>query len=240
MARRRRRSGRRRDANPEPGGADSAERALRPQAVVVMGVSGSGKTTIGMRLARHLGFDFVDADRYHPRANIDKMASGVPLTDADRQPWLAALRALIEERAAEGRSLVLGCSALKRSYRQALSGPRQAGDQARGAGPRVTFIYLKGDYDALLARMRRRKGHYMKADMLASQFRDLEEPQDAVIVDVNRSLPAAVRRAIAGLAGRGVTSSPRRGRAGPGDGTDENDSDHEVDIDERTGKEDRP
>ena len=231
-------------------------RASGAQAVVVMGVSGSGKTTIGKRLARQLGFDFADADRYHPKANIDKMAAGEPLTDTDRRPWLAALRALIEERAARGRSLVLGCSALKRSYREVLSGrlpPESVGTDAageaggadddaggepggppaaraarRGSGPRprVTFVYLRGDYDTILARMRRRQGHYMKADMLASQFRDLEEPRNAVTVDVTGSFHAAVRRALAGLAGRGVTPVRPGGggggdSGGPGDGGNE-------------------
>ncbi|MEJ2293012.1 MAG: gluconokinase, partial [Deinococcales bacterium] len=167
-----------------------------PDAVVVMGVSGSGKTTVGKRLASRLGFAFADADAYHPQANIDKMAAGVPLTDEDREPWLGRLRALIEEHAAEGRSLVLACSALKERYRRTLKRAEPAA--------RVQIVYLKGDFDTILARMRRRKGHYMKAGMLQSQFRDLEEPTDAVTVDVDRlGVPASVRRALAGLAARG-------------------------------------
>jgi len=183
-----------------------------------MGVSGSGKTTIGKRLARRLGFEFADADAYHPQANIDKMAAGVPLTDADRRPWLAALRALIEAQAAGGRSLVLGCSALKRSYREALAGERAADGGRAGGGrePRVTFVYLRADYDTILERMERRQGHYMKGGMLESQFRDLEEPQDAVTVDVTGSVAAAVRQALSGLAGRGVTPpAPGRSDAEP-------------------------
>ncbi|MEJ2359662.1 MAG: gluconokinase [Deinococcales bacterium] len=164
---------------------------------MVMGVSGSGKTTVGKRLASRLGFAFADADSYHPQANIDKMAAGVPLTDEDRQPWLERLRALIEKHAAEGRSLVLACSALKESYRRELKRAQPAA--------RVQFVYLEGDFDTILARIRRRKGHYMKANMLQSQFRDLEEPEDAITVDVDRlGVPGSVRRALAGLASRGV------------------------------------
>ncbi len=168
-----------------------------PDAVVVMGVSGAGKTVVGRRLARRLGFAFADADDYHPQANIDKMAAGVPLTDDDRAPWLERLRTLIEEHAADGRSLVLACSALKAAYRQALLAAEPAAQ--------VRFVYLKGDFDTILERMRARRGHYMKASMLESQFRDLEEPADAVTVDVGRhDVPASVRLALAGLAERGV------------------------------------
>jgi gluconokinase len=166
------------------------------EAIVVMGVSGSGKSTIGRRIASRLGFAFADADRYHPEANIAKMAAGVPLTDEDRRPWLERLRGLIEEHAAEGRSLVLACSALKERYRRVLKEAEPAA--------RVHFVYLRGDFDTILTRMRRRKGHYMKASMLESQFRDLEEPEDAVVVGVERSVPASVQRALAGLARRGV------------------------------------
>ncbi len=173
-----------------------------PDAVVVMGVSGSGKTTVGRRLASRLGFDFADADAYHPPENIAKMSRGTPLTDEDRRPWLARLRRLIEERASEGRSLVLACSALKASYRQELE---RAEPMAR-----VHFVYLKGDFDTILDRMRARRGHYMRAAMLESQFRDLEEPADAVTVDVGRlGVAASVRRAVAGLASRGVPPDGR-------------------------------
>jgi len=192
------------------------------EAVVVMGVSGSGKTTIGRRVARKLGFDYADADDYHPDANIAKMRAGVPLDDDDRVPWLAALRHLIEARARGGRSLVIACSALKAGYRRVLDGTTDVAALMSGAGgatprqpaatsgpaPRVTFVYLKGDYQTILARMQRRQGHYMKADMLRSQFRDLEEPQDAVTVDVTSSVSAAIRQALAGLAARGVGRAP--------------------------------
>lgn len=166
-------------------------------AVVVMGVSGSGKSTIGRRLARRLACEFADADDYHPAANVAKMAAGVPLEDADRAPWLERLRDLIAERLSGGSSLVLACSALKASYRSVL--------EAAGS-PRtpVHFVYLRADYDAIFARMRRRRGHFMKADMLASQFRDLEEPDDAVVVDADLDLGRSLRSALAGLAARGV------------------------------------
>ncbi len=181
-----------------------------PDAVVVMGVSGSGKTTIGKRLASRLGFAFADGDAYHPQANIDKMAAGVPLTDEDRRPWLERLRALIEEHASEGRSLVLACSALKADYRRVFTEAEPAA--------RVHFVYLRGDFETLVERMRRRRGHYMKASMLESQFRDLEEPEDAVTVDVGRrSVPASVRQALAGLASRGVRRRGTEGAAAAGE-----------------------
>ena len=174
-----------------------------PDAVIVMGVSGAGKTVVGRRLAHRLGFAFADADDYHPQANIDKMAAGVPLTDDDRGPWLERLRALIVEHAAEGRSVVLACSALKAGYRRTLRGAEPAA--------RVHLLYLKGDYDTILERMRDRRGHYMKASMLQSQFRDLEEPVDAVTIDVtHHDVPASVRLALAGLAERGVQPAPTR------------------------------
>ena len=205
-------------------------------AIVVMGVSGSGKSTIGRRIASRLGFAFADADRYHPEANIAKMAAGVPLTDEDRQPWLERLRRLIEEHAAEGRSLVLACSALKESYRRLLKGAEPAAH--------VHFVYLRGDFDTILTRMRRRKGHYMKASMLQSQFRDLQEPEDAVVVSVEHSVPASVQQALAGLARRGVRGERARaaghGRHTDGKHTDRQSTADRQDTDEehREGKQD--
>src|SRR5580692_2504628 len=140
--------------------------------VIIMGTTGSGKTTIGSLLAKRLGWEFVDADDFHPPANVEKMKHGIPLTDADREPWLKALHDKIVEWIAEGRNVVLACSALKQSYR----------DELR-AGSDVKFVYLKGSYELFSQRVLARKGHFAKQDLLASQFATLEEPTDAIIVD---------------------------------------------------------
>ncbi len=167
--------------------------------VVVMGVSGSGKTTVGRLLADRLGWDFYDADDFHPPANIAKMAAGVPLDDPDRLPWLAALHELIARSVAHQQPGVLACSALKDRYRQAL----QAGDG------RVRLVYLKGDYALIEARMQARAGHYMKPEMLKSQFAALEEPPDALVVSVADSPEAIVETILEGLAaGYGGVSRP--------------------------------
>ena len=142
-----------------------------------MGVAGSGKTTVGELLAQEMGWDFYDADAFHPPENIEKMASGIPLTDADRAPWLAALHDLISTSLKENRPAVLACSALKESYRQTLLEGNEG----------VQIVYLKGSYDLLWSRLSLRKDHYMKPQMLQSQFATLEEPADALRVDV--SLP---------------------------------------------------
>jgi len=140
--------------------------------VIIMGTTGSGKSTIGTLLAKRLGWEFVDADDFHPPANVEKMKRGIPLTDEDREPWLKALHDKIVEWIAEGRNVVLACSALKQSYR----------DQLR-VGPDVKFVYLKGSYELFSQRVLTRKGHFAKQDLLASQFATLEEPTDAIIVD---------------------------------------------------------
>jgi len=157
--------------------------------IVMMGVAGSGKTTVGKLLASQLGWTFADADDYHSAANVEKMRSGVPLTDADRAPWLKALRSLIACWIAETKNAVLACSALKRDYREKLL-----------VSPEVRFVYLKGDRELLEERMRSRHGHFMAERMLASQLAALEEPQDAVVVDVSQSpeeIVAEIRKRMA-------------------------------------------
>lgn len=147
---------------------------MQPTFYIVMGVSGSGKSSLGQALAHRLGWDFYDADDFHPPENVAKMAGGTPLNDEDRAPWLARLRDLIRDCQAEKRPGVLACSALKERYRQVLLSGNE----------NVQIVYLKGSYELIWERMSRRPGHYMKAHMLQSQFEALEEPQNALIVDV--------------------------------------------------------
>jgi gluconokinase len=154
------------------------------RALVVMGVSGSGKTTVGRLLAKRLDWEFADADRYHSPASIAKMATGVPLGDEDREPWLLSLRALIDERLAAGQSLVLACSALKRRYRQVLA----------GTDDRVEFVYLKGSRELIRRRMEERSAHYMKPGMLDSQFEALEEPENALVCEIDAPPDELARR----------------------------------------------
>lgn len=156
--------------------------------VVVMGVSGSGKTTIGFALAAALGCTFLDADVLHPRANVDKMRHGIPLDDADRAPWLAAVHAQLVEAHGQGDTLVVACSALKARYRVVLS-----------EGVPIVWVYLKGSADLIRARMEHRRGHFMKAGMLESQFEALEEPDDAIVVDVAEPVDANIERVLHAL-----------------------------------------
>jgi carbohydrate kinase (thermoresistant glucokinase family) len=161
-----------------------------PTVVMLMGVAGSGKTTIGAKLAAGLGWSFRDADDFHPAANVAKMSSGVPLTDADRAPWLAAIRRHIEESLGRGESGVVTCSALKESYRAA----------AIPAGIGVKLVHLAGDFNLILERMNAREGHFMKPEMLKSQFETLQPPAHALTVNVAQNPDAIVeeiRRALA-------------------------------------------
>ena len=144
--------------------------------VIVMGVVGAGKTTVGQLLAQELGWQFADADDFHPPANIEKIRHGIPLNDDDRGPWLERLREFVLDAEARQCDLVLACSALKRSYRQALR-----------VGPEVRFVYLKGSEDLIVERLRSRHGHFADEQILASQFADLEEPEDAIVVDIAKS-----------------------------------------------------
>jgi gluconokinase len=158
-----------------------------------MGVSGCGKTSVGQALAARLGARFVDADDFHPPANVAKMRAGVPLDDADRAPWLARLNAVMRHAVAKGEPVVLACSALKRRYRDALG--------ERLPGMRV--VHLSGPYELIASRVAARTHRYMPASLLASQFEALEPPRDAVVVDVAGGIDGIVDAALAGLGARG-------------------------------------
>ena len=169
-------------------------------ALIVMGVSGSGKSTVAELLAKRLGWPFMEGDRLHPPANVEKMRQGIPLTDADRAPWLDRIGEELKSSAAEGRSCVLTCSALKRAYR----------DRIRSARPDVRFVYLKGSEALIGARLAARRHEYMPASLLRSQFDTLEEPTPdepgVVTVDVDGSADKEVGAVITAL---GLSPSPR-------------------------------
>lgn len=152
--------------------------------ILIMGVSGSGKTTIGESLASELNWKFKDADEFHPAANIEKMRQGIPLNDDDRRPWLQALRQAIDEALQTNVNLILACSALKAAYRQVLGEPS---DQ-------VKFVYLKGSFELIEQRLQQRQGHYMKANLLLTQFDALKEPTDAIAVEIDQSSSAIVQQ----------------------------------------------
>ena len=154
--------------------------------VIIFGVSGAGKTTVGKLLARELDWHFLEADDFHPAANIEKMRSGRPLTDKDRWPWLERLRQEIERLLSGGENAVLACSALKRAYRDRL---RVSDD--------VEFVFLRGDYALVEKQLRSRHGHFMNRALLQSQFDDLEEPQPAehvLAMELGRTPEAIVER----------------------------------------------
>ena len=158
--------------------------------VVLMGVAGSGKTTIGRQLAEELGWKFADADDFHPPANVAKMSAGIPLDDNDRAPWLAAIRLFIDQRLQRGESAVVTCSALRERHRAVLLGGTE----------NVKLVYLRGSRDLLWSRISSRQGHFMKASMLDSQLATLEEPASALVVDIGPSpaeIVAQVRSALA-------------------------------------------
>lgn len=173
-----------------------AESTPRPPVaghLVVMGVAGSGKTTVAGMLAERLGVDVAEADEFHPQANIDKMSAGTPLTDADRAPWLAAIRDWLTGETDAGRSAVVTCSALKRSYRDVL----------RGAHGRVRFVHLDGSPELLADRMAHRSGHFMPPTLLPSQLATLEPlegDEDGIRIDVAAAPEEIVDTVLAWLA----------------------------------------
>jgi len=147
-----------------------------------MGVSGSGKTAVGTRLAEKLLYEFLDADNFHPPANIEKMKHGIPLTDEDRIPWLQNLHREIASRLSQGKSAILACSALKESYREML----------REGVSQIRFVYLHVDKETLAQRLQQRKGHFFPKELLDSQLATLEVPHDALVVEENRPLDEVV------------------------------------------------
>jgi carbohydrate kinase (thermoresistant glucokinase family) len=156
-------------------------------AFVVMGVSGVGKTTIGQMLATATGLPFFDGDDFHPQANIDKMAAGVPLTDADRQGWLLQLHQLLQTQLLL-QGCVVACSALKQQYRDVLS---------NGIGNAVVFVYLQGSYEEVMQRLQQRKAHFMQSGLLRSQFDALEPPTNAIVVSITKTPEAIVQDILA-------------------------------------------
>lgn len=174
---------------------------LPPVVLIVMGVSGSGKSTIAEALADRLGAEFADGDAFHPAANVEKMRAGIPLTDADRGPWLAAIAAWIGARLAAGRSGVVACSALRRAYRRVLVAGRAD----------VELVYLHGGRDLIAARIGGRRGHYMPASLLDSQFATLEEPgpdERPIVAEIDADPDAITEAVMATLAARRTTDGP--------------------------------
>ncbi|MCL6417382.1 gluconokinase [Aestuariirhabdus sp. Z084] len=172
-----------------------------PYSILVMGTSGSGKSLIGDMLAKRLGVRFIDADDHHSPANVAKMSNLIPLTDDDRADWLATLSGFYQQARDNNQDLVIGCSALKKRYR----------DQLRLGAPELKIIYLHGDYDLLLERIKGRQGHFFKGDsMLNSQLRDLEIPVDegAIRLDIGLSAEQLVEHALLSLRANQDASPP--------------------------------
>ena len=167
-------------------------RALRSMKIeIVMGVSGSGKSTVGKLLAQRLDWEFFDADDFHPPVNIEKMSRGIPLNDRDRQPWLERLHGAIENWRTNKQSVVLACSALKSRYRQILVG---------NDGDCIEWIYLKGTFERLSQRLRDRQHHFMTEALLQSQFDTLEEPENVLWLDISHSPEVLVGNILESLA----------------------------------------
>ena len=171
------------DEGRDPVAAKSWE--LRPPLVVlIMGVASTGKTTVGQALADAIGWSFRDADGFHPPSNIAKMSAGKPLTDADRDPWLASIRVHVTATLARGESAIVTCSALKERYRRFIIGRSQG----------VKLVHLTGAPELLRRRIAERQGHFMKPEMLASQLADLEPPRDALTLDVAEPVATLVAK----------------------------------------------
>lgn len=153
-----------------------------------MGVAGSGKSTIGNLLSERLGWEFIEGDDFHPAENVEKMSAGLPLNDQDRLPWLKQLNAHLRETQASGNPVIISCSALKRDYREAL----QSGIDD------LIFIYLQGDFQTIIRRLQKRKKHFMKPEMLRSQFEILEPPgvEEALIVSIEQSIEKNLERIV--------------------------------------------
>lgn len=172
----------------------------KPQAIVVMGVSGSGKTSVAEAIAGRLGVSFVEGDALHPASNIEKMSQGVPLTDEDRMPWLDIIGAEIAAAVTRGEGIVVSCSALKRLYRDRLR---------KASGGDLAFVYLEGSKELLTQRMGERKGHFMPASLLESQLQTLEVPTGepgVVTVDIDDTVLGIVDAAEKGLAAYFISS----------------------------------
>ena len=153
--------------------------------ILVLGTTGAGKTTVGRLLGARLGWNFLDADDFHPQANIEKMKHGIPLTDADRVPWLANIHSRLLQLNSEAKNAVLACSALKQTYREMLS-----------AGLDFRMVYLRGTYEQMRRHILSRHGHFAGEAILAGQFADLEEPQNALALNVTDSPESLVDQAI--------------------------------------------
>ena len=162
---------------------------MKTHFLIVMGVSGCGKSSVGRALADSLGWDFYDADDFHLPENVAKMENGIPLEDSDRVPWLASLHDMISSSLKSNKRGVLACSALKERHRQ----------QLMDGNDRVQLVYLKGSYDLIWSRMEKRTNHYMKPHMLKSQFEVLEEPSNALIIDISMSVDEIVREVTSDL-----------------------------------------
>jgi gluconokinase len=156
--------------------------------ILLMGTTGAGKTTVGKLLAARLHWTFLDADNFHPPVNIEKMHHGIPLTDADRWPWLNNIHTELRRLAQSGKNVVLACSALKQSYRDLLS-----------VGLDVRVVYLRGTYDAMRRHIEARQGHFAGESILAGQFADLEEPRNALVLDVSHPPQQLVTEIVTGL-----------------------------------------